>query len=236
MAGASSPCPTAASTCRHVAKVLAVITSAPAARKGLVNLPHRVGMRPIRHPTPRHIIHLPTAPLDLRPNRAIEHNEIAIGKFLVENHGLPYFCATQLPSYSGGERIPLPTPATCLWSEGILLTRPKGAPLAVRRTCRPDAGQGNACVAPTERVLLMHRTVGATHASPRSGALLLPARPDGRVDSCFATAGLRVRCRSPLRLVASAVLRRSLLGSGCPSRRLGGGDCCYRGCWAGGNR
>ena len=31
------------------------------------------------------------------------------------------------------------------------------------------------------------------------------ARPDGRVGSYFATAGLRVRCRSPLRLGASAV-------------------------------
>ncbi|MDE0008549.1 MAG: VCBS repeat-containing protein [Gammaproteobacteria bacterium] len=42
-------------------------------------------------------------------------------------------------------------------------------------------------------------------------ALPLLARPCGRVGSCFATAGLRARVRSPLRLRVNTVLRRCLL-------------------------
>ena len=54
---------------------------------GRVHLAHDVGMRHIRHAAPRHGMHLPAETVDLGTDGAIEHDGVAAGEFVVEDHG-----------------------------------------------------------------------------------------------------------------------------------------------------
>ena len=71
---------------------------------GLVHAAHRVGVRPVRHRAPRGGVHLPAETPDLGAGRTVEHDDVAGGELLVENHGAASRPASNLPLASSQAR------------------------------------------------------------------------------------------------------------------------------------